>query len=428
MNADQPPDTGLSKHQTRTSLSSYVLNGAARNIYDVVCAPGGFIFVAFVLALGLPREAMGFLASAASATVLFQVLSVALNYRIRDKKKFVLILLFVEPAIFALALFTIPFLPTPLRIPVLLSVIFFTMAAPQLTAPMVSEWQASTIPEPLRGRFLGRQIQVVSASGMAAMLSVGLAAQCFKITNVMGLAAILSAGAAVGIFAAIPLRRVTLPVISAVSKTTRNDLLAILKNRPFVRLTLGVLLFNFPFYFLAPYYQVITLSILRMNPLLIALTLTAYGIIKIFTVRYSGRYIDRHGSRKIIVGATILYALFFAGFIFSRPDNLWPLFAGYAICGLVEGAWGIAITSARFSVLPAAGGRQAYFMVFNLANAGANMLFALLSVPVLRFFRDLSASVGPFEFGQYHFFFLTGTAVLLALGLYSVRFFPGKPA
>ena len=80
--------------------------------------------------------------------------------------------------------------------------------------------------------------------------------------------------------------------------------------------------------------------------------MTGYFVIKILLLPFFGRLVDRIGGRAMIYLASPLYIMLFAFYAISGPGRAWPVFVGWALTGIAEGAYGVAATTALYNVVP----------------------------------------------------------------------------
>ena len=406
-------ESGLTKDQTRTSLESLNFNLILRGVFDTVCAGNTFVFVAFALSLGIPKESMGIVAAVTSIACIVQMVGLSFLRHVHDKKRYVVSLALAEPLLLAAAVLLIPLLPPALRIGALLLAVFMAAAFLHLTAPLTAEWVASTVPSELRGRFVGRRFQLQSVSLIATILLAGFVCDRVGTTNTSGLTWLLAAGSVFGVLAVWALAKATMPSASSDSAISLADIRDVVRYRPFVRYLGAILLFDAPFFFACPYYQVFYLEVLKMRPSTISYMATGYYIARILVSAVWGRYVERHGARRCISICAWIYLAFFMTYTVSGPGRIWPVMVGWAFVGVADAGWAVATTVVLYQILPTSRARPAYFAVQSICQIGLTGLGAFLAVPVLFMLKNASGSVGGLHLGQFHFFFLACAIALL---------------
>ncbi len=397
--------TRLNKQETRESLGWFNWNVSLRGAFETIGGGTTLVFTAFALAIGVPRDAMGYFTAVISCACIVQLLGMPVAGRVRQRKRFILAVAVAEPLLLIAAVLVTPWLPPELR-PLSLGVAVFTAAAClHLTRPFSDDWLATTIPSGLRGRYIGRRIRISSFAIVASTLAVGAGVEVLGKDNADGLAFLLVLGALFGVGAALTLARATKPVVREPATFAMSDLLVVWRTRPFVRLTVGTVLLMLPFYFAGAYYQVFNLEVARMRPWLIAAMGVGYLLVKLLLTPALGRICDRVGPRPLLWAMCPIYVAFFLCFPLVEPGRVWPLIAAWAFVGVADGIYGVAAPAALYGTIPAEGSRPAYFAVYNLISLGCFAVGGVLAVPLLGVLHTIDWSWGPAQLGGYHLFY-----------------------
>jgi len=412
----------LPVHQIRQSLASFNWSAAYRAIYDTVCGGATLIMVSFALALGIEKEQIGWITSAVSFACLLQMLGPTLASAVPDRKSFVLRLGYAEPLLMMAAVAALPWLPQAARIPVLAAAVFMAAASIQLTRPITEDWVATVLPAGLRGRYLGRRLQLASLFGIAAILASGFLAQAASKTNPLGLAAILVGGGVFGLMSVAVLRRATMPDAMARARFTWAGFRQVFTERPFRRLMLAVAIYNLPFFFACPYYQVYYLRILNMKESWVAWMMVGYTVIKALTSTAAGRWVDRVGARRAILVCGPLYAVFFVSFPFATPQCPWPVIIAWTLVGLGDAAWNVAYTASVYAAIPPGPSRPMFFAVASLLMVGAFGVGAILAIPLLRALEPLRLTLFGQPLTHFHILYALCAAVMLPGSLAGLLF------
>ena len=418
-------DSGLTRGETRVSLGTLNQQMALRAVFDTVCGTNGFVFVGFAMALGIAREDMGFVGGAAGFACIIQLLSLPVANRMRDKKRFVLRLALLEPILMMTGIIALPFVPPAWRFPLFAVTVFLVAASVHMSRPLADEWLASTIPAALRGRYVGRRNQIYSAVGIVCTLAAGFIAEHLVRGRAPGLAGMLVCGGLFGLLAVVALSRAVMPALSASAHIARNDFRTMLTNRPFIRLTLAYVIYNIPFAFAVPYYQVFNLTVVNMRETVIALMSTGYGIVRILLLPTLGRAVDRWGPRRTVILVSPVYILFFFVFPVCQPDCQWPLLLAWAAVSVADAAWVVASTQALYGTIPRTRGRAAYFAVWNLCGLLTAALGAMLAAPILRATKGFELTIGTLHLTSFHLFYAACGLVLIPCA-FAACWFPGK--
>lgn len=417
--------SGLTTTQTRRSLGSFVWHYSFRGVFDTVCGGTTLVFVAYALALGIAKERMGFVTSIISLACIIQLLSLPLANRMRDKKRFVLFVAIAEPCLMILAAALTPVLPEGMRFYFFAGAVFMAAASLNMTKPLTDEWLASTVPAGLRGRYLGRRLQVFTGVVIVTALASGYLLERMGRTNLVGLSGILIVGGLCGLLSVFSLRRATMPSVSASSRVGRDTIKEMWRSRPFVRCLAGTLIYNLPFLLTLPYYQVFNLTVVGMRETVIAMMGAGYCLTKILAAPLMGRLLDRWGTRRMIYLISPIYVLFFAAFPFCGPGRAWPLIAVWVLAGVGDSAYMLGITNALYGAVPETPARPAYFAVFNLLSLGIYGVGGLLAVPILEALKGVTISLGPFVLGHFHLLFGVSGLMMIPC-LFGAQLFPGK--
>ncbi|MCE9590026.1 MAG: MFS transporter [Planctomycetes bacterium] len=411
-----PPRSGLTKHQTRSALGAFYVNASLRAVYDVICAPTSLAFTTFALALGVPGDRMGIFSSLLYAASILQVLAIALNKSVRDKKSFVLALMLAESVIMIAAVLLLPFLPQGYHLPVLAVAAFLSAGSLHLSKPVLDDWVASTVPAPLRGRFLGRKTQLLSTVSMFTTLTVGFIAEALSRpghTSVIGLGAVLAVGGVFGFLASIPMRSAMIPQTAAEAQADWSDMPGVFRHRPFRRFLVGIVIAALPFIFSIHYYQVYYIEVLHLDKRVIAYISVMAVVIRIILVPLIGRRLVRWGPRRTLRMATVMYVVFFALFTSTAVGGWWLMIPAWVFGAVGDALWVVAQASGVYAAVPHNNRRPAYFAVFNLVALGIYAVGGWLAVLIIEALKDVRLNLGAFELGQYPIFYLGCTLLMI---------------
>ena len=412
---------------TRTSLAWFNWNISFRGVFETICGGTTLVFTAFALVIDVPPDAMGFFSAVISFACIVQVLGLPVTAYVRQRRRFILTIAFVEPLLVITAVLITPLLPAALRPFSLGLAVFLAAACLHLTRPFSDDWLATTIPSGLRGRYIGQRIRLSSFAIIASTLVVGAVVEFLGTANGPGLAALLITGGIFGLGAALMLARATEPIAQEPPTFRLGDLRAVFATPAFVRLTIGTLIYMLPFYFACAYYQVFNLRIVGMRPWLIASMGVGYLVVKLLLTPALGRLCDRVGPRRLILLGTPIYIAFFLLFPFAEPGRAWPIMVGWAFVAIADGIYGVAAPAALYGTVPAQGSRPAYFAVYNLASLGAFAVGGVLAVPLLGWLGQIDLAWGPAHLGGYHLFYALCGVVMIPCSA-ALVLFPGHRA
>jgi MFS family permease len=420
---------GMSRTAVAQALATFNWSASLRSVYDTLCPVTFFIFANFALALGIQKEQMGVFTAVTSLACLAQVVTLLVINRICDRKRFVVLFGIIETSLVSLGVLTAFMLHgVAARFAVLVGLIGLAAAASFLTRPLTDEWLATVIPERVRGRYLARRQQITSAVMVTVSLLAGLVndriTHARTMDHALGYLVILLGGGVFGLLAITMLNRAPMPASSESSQVRWTDIFQVFRHRPFILLVLGNLLIEVPFFIGCPYYAVFNLKVLHLSGVAISVMGVGYYLLKIVLSPLLGRWVDAAGPRRTLWWVVPLYLLSFSGYAFSTAAAPWPVFVGWTLAGIADGAYMVALNSGLFTVVPPQGGRQAFFAAYNLITFLANSLIAALGVKIVYWLKDRHADLGSFHFGQFHLLFLL-CAGLLAVCMAGTALFPG---
>lgn len=380
------------------------------------------MFVAFVLSLGVPGESMGRLSAVASLGCVSQILLLPVITRARRKRAIIAIGM-TEPLLVMLTVLMVPLLPAASRLYVLMGAVFFTAAFLSITRPVMDDWQAVTIPESLRGRYLGRRIRLLGFVTIVSMLTAGRLGDWAARQGPSGLSFVLAAGCGFGLLAILSLRYAHDPGGSATPVAAR-DIPRVFHTPAFRRLLTGYVIYNLPFFFACPFYQVLNKKGLGMTNTQIAWAAAGYCVTKMISARMAGRLMDRYGARRMTLIAGPLYALFFLVLPIATPDRLWPIYIAWAFVGPVDTLFGLCIQTGLMASVPAQGARPAYFAVYNLTTLGLYSIGGPLTELAMRLIGPAAWTLGPLTIGRYQMLYAACGLVMFATTS-AARLWPG---
>jgi MFS family permease len=416
-----PPAPSIS---TRQSLESFNWNVSLRSVFDTICGLSGFVFVSFALALNIPKEQLGTLVSIASFACLFQMLGLLALRKVSDKKRFTIRLAQIEPVVMIGAVLLLPFLPQPWRFPMLGVAVFTAAASLHLARPVTDDWLASSIPGSIRGRYLGRRMQIGSLVMIATLTAAGFLAKGLEKTDPVPYSLFMTLGGLFGLLAAFALKRAHLPEGTGDNDIAWSEIPAFLKNKLFMGCILVTVIYNIPFWFAIPYYQVFNLRVLHMSEVAIAVMLGLYFVVKVVLSPLLGRLVERFGPRAMVFWVTVPYVYFFFSFTLCTPDRTWPLWIGWFCAAIGDAGYSLAITSALYESVPKVGPRKTYFVVNNLLTFAVAGLLAAFSAALTAGLKETVLEVGPWKFDQFKILFLFCSLTLIPLGFGSALFIP----
>ncbi|OGV67677.1 MAG: hypothetical protein A2498_14510 [Lentisphaerae bacterium RIFOXYC12_FULL_60_16] len=406
------------RETTRTSLERFTWNTGFRAVFDILCGGTTFVFVAFLRNLGIEREQMGWVTGIISVACILQVAGVPLGRRFMNRKRLILNLLTAEPLFFTVAVLFSLVAPPALRLPLLAFAIFMAAVSVNLARPHFDEWMASVMPAGIRGRYIGRRLQVNSIVMIAATLAAGWLVDHMGRDNTLGLAMLLAAGGICGFLSVSVLSRATLPAISAATTSSLAAFRTALSTPAFLRCMLVITLFNLPFYFACPYYQVFNLEVVGMPAMMIGIMQSGYYLVKIAALHWIRRHVDRWNPIRVLLVSGIMYTAFFAVYPFVHTGRYWPLLVAWAVVSMADAIFGLASQIVLYQSIPNVPSRQAYFALFSVATMVFYGIGGSLAVPLLNALKPVQWQIGGLTLGSFHLYY-AGCAVMMACTTFS---------
>jgi MFS family permease len=150
-----------------------------------------------------------------------------------------------------------------------------------------------------------------------------------------------------------------------------------------------------------------------------------YLVVKLLVTGSCGRFIQRYGVRRAVWASGPLYATFFLAFLFCTPERTWPLFAAWAMVGVADAIYSIAVTVALYDAVPDTPGRPIYFAISNVLATGTACVGATAAIPILERLRDTTVHLGPFALDQFHSFYVLCFLIMIP-AMFGAVFFPER--
>jgi MFS family permease len=311
-----PKETALTDEEVHKGLRMVIGDGLTTEAMTVFT--GGTFLTAMALLLGASNFEIGILAGLPTFTNIFQLLSVWLVGKFRNRR-----LIAVGCAILArVPLLVIGFfaLADSPSIHFLMSLLFFYYFFGSIAGPSWNSWIKDLVPENILGTYFARRIRLsqilnVSLSIVLALL-LDLVKRQFAGFELLAYAMMFIAGGAVGISGAFILSRAPEPV-SAMSETHFLKLLRQpLRDSNFSRLLLFNAAWVFSLNLATPFFTVYMIKTLNL-PLSYIVVLSSIGLLSsIFTIRIWGDWADRFSNKTIIAVGGPLYILCIIGWCF----------------------------------------------------------------------------------------------------------------
>jgi MFS family permease len=290
-------------------------------------------FAPFAIFLGAANVAIGLLSTVPQLIGdLFHLASPRLVALLRSRKRLVLAAVALQGLALVLASFSPRF--SDFRLAFLFAAASLYWIFCSIAAPAWQSWMGDLVPPPERGRFFAERNRVIQIVTFAALLAGG--AVLHVRPGLEGFLILLGLGAlGRGLSFLFLARQEDLPAseLGAPAVSFRAFLKAMHRNN-FGIYVLYASLFSFAVNLSASYFTPYMLEELKLSYLeFMALIAVMVGT-KFLTAPFWGRLIDRHGSRKPLIGACALFCL---------PPLLWLASQNYLYLIALQVVAGIAI-------------------------------------------------------------------------------------
>ena len=373
----------------RATLRAFNLNVGLRMTYEAACGAGALILTAYALSLGINEKDMGYLPAAMYLAAAMQMVCLFLLPKIKDAKGFAIKMGAVEPLLIITLVALMPLVWTSARLTLFIVMLLIATSTMQITRPIIDNWVAQRVPERVRPKYLARRTQIVAALQIIAVMSFAFLADKLGKTDPIVMGGLVVLGAALGLMSVLALQGAAMPKTESTAPTLR-DLAIVLTHKPYMRVMIVSLGFNFPFYFAAPYYQTFNLKVLDMSVSMAGSLTVLYAVSKFVSLFVSHIAIKKLGSRWMLLCMTPVYTAFFVMFMFCTPDRYWPLLIAWFVVGACDGAYGVIIFTELFKAVPKEGPRTMFFAVFNIASV---VLFGIIAAMVPHFLGFLETGL-----------------------------------
>ncbi|HLD39127.1 MAG TPA: MFS transporter [archaeon] len=196
----------------------------------------------------------------------------------------------------------LPFLQLDNPVIILIILMGFIAFFAGLRSPAWSSLMGDLVPLKTRGRYFGMRNMLTGIAGIVATIIAGI------VVAEYGFSVIFIAAVLLGIVSIFFFIRMYEPQFKRVFYYKHtfnfrpNELVKSLSvNKALVIFTVYLFFMNFAVEIAAPFYTVYMLKDLQINYFWFAVLTTLGAVVRIFAYKYWGRFVDKYGSRKILV-------------------------------------------------------------------------------------------------------------------------------
>lgn len=354
----------LAPGQTRLGLRLFLIHGALHGAWYAVGMPANAIIAGFALrVLGMTREDAGLIGAFLYSAAVFQFLSFAVTNRVRDRKRFLIVVGAGEMLFLAGVLLT----PLALRASrpaahaAFFACLFLSGTCLHLAQPLLNSWLAALIPARMRGRYLGaRQLLITGLHTLVAWLALRLL-DCWE--SWAGFALVIGACCTAGVVGFALLRSAPMPRVSQESTFHVADVRGVLAYSPFRRYLAFIVLLFAGFSLACSYYTPFFLEEVGLTFKQVSWYFLAHNLLMLATLRPGGRLVDRIGARPVLLVMVAIYAAFFLAFPWFSRERYATILAAWALVGVADALYWVAVTSTLYNSLPSGPKRTGYLAI-----------------------------------------------------------------
>lgn len=400
----EPPasSAALRRARDRGDMRVSVVEGLVSQLFLSLGGPGSVFFTALALSLGAGDREMGVIFTAGPIFQGAQVLGPMLISAFRGSRRGVVIAAGGVARLLVLAIPVIIFLLPPRG--ALAAVVVVWLVAQGFTgiaSNVWTSWIGDTVPERVRGRWLGRRTQLVILVGLLASFGASLlkdlaapgtgAGLTGWLRRVLGLgggffgpggdklafALIFAFAALAGLGALFILRRQgDRPAPSY--RFRPADLAVPFRDprfRPFL-VQYGV--WFFAIYFGSPFWQPFFIGELGMSLTAIQVYGTISTVAMAAAVAFTGRLLDRFGNKPVLRAMMLLSVVNAFVYVFMTRDRYWWMWLEAVTSGVMWGGAGVATTNLLLRLSPSER-RDSYVAAFALVTGAAGLVSTIAS-------------------------------------------------
>jgi MFS family permease len=213
-----------------------------------------------------------------------------------------------------------------------------------LIGPVWNSLISDVVEEEERGRFFGMRNMFTGLSAFIATITAGVVLSTFKPINpLLGFALLFALAFSFRMLSAYFLSKMEEPSEEGISNEA-PDIEEFVRNAPETPLgkfTIFLMLFNIAVYVASPFFPIYQLSILKMGYFTFTFLASASAISSFLTMIFWGKYVDRIGSKNVLV---------VSGFLIPLVPIFWALTTNLVYLTIIEIFSGIVWAGFNLSV------------------------------------------------------------------------------
>jgi predicted MFS family arabinose efflux permease len=442
----KPPASSAARRisRLRADMRSAVAEGAFSQVYLNLAGPGSVFVTSLAFLLGATDQTMGYIFAAGPILQGAQVLGpLVLPAFGGSRRRAVLVVGGAGRALMLAVPLAVLFLPPAVALATLVTCFLVAQVLGGVATNVLTSWFGALVPQSIRGRFLGRRVQVAIVAGFVVAFGASVLKDLASPGSGAGLAGFLrrALGLTQGLWGANGARYAFVAIFAAAALFglgALGPLRAMADRRAATRFTFAdfaepfrdaafrplLVLFGCWFgavYFGSPFWQPFFLNELGLS----LTTIMIYGLISTVamaaTARLWGRLIDRYGNRPVFRAFILLSVANAFVYVFMTRGHYWWIWLEAASSGAMWGGAGVATMNFLLRFSPERK-RDAYVAAFAVVTGGCGLATSLLSGYVIGLLPRY-IHVGGMSFVNFKVAFATTAALrlLVQFPMYRVR-------
>jgi MFS family permease len=326
---------------------SKVLSVLDGTMYSISAGLTGNFISAFAIALGASNFVIALLATLPSLIASVVQLSVEHVMKVfRTRKSFIVFFAVLQ------AFTWLPLIFAPqLQHAGGWLLLFVTLNAilGMLIGPIWNSFISDVVEENERGRFFGMRNMFTGLSAFVATLAAGWLLSVLRPINpFLGFSLLFVLAFAFRLLSAYFLSRMDEPPETGLKHDVPDipRFLRTANDTPLGRFTIFLMLFNIAVYVASPFFPIYQLSILKLDYFTFTLLASASAITSFVTMIFWGKYVDRIGSKRVLVASGFLIPL--VPLFYPFAPNLWSLGIIEAFSGMIWAGFSLSVSTYLF--------------------------------------------------------------------------------
>jgi len=372
----------LTEQQVAHSLRHFIIVGVLWAIYNPNAVVSGPVLSGYALHLGLSEAQIGFLASVVGLVGAWQLVSSYLTRRLREKRRFTVIVGCAEITTATLILFVGLWVPQAARFVVVAVLLLAAYLLGHSVSPIFGSWTSHVIPAEVRAGYIGRRMMFISIAGIVYLY---LASKWLDVNpGYGGFATVFTVGWIGGILGYVMLGLTPFPQVRAEPAVGfGQQLTAPTRDREFRALALFVCTWIAAGQMAGAFYAVYMLKALGLSYARVAIYTNLTLFFMMIGYRFWSVFVQRYGSKPVIQLLIVPSMINPALWALTTPDTYTVLIPiTRVLAGICWSGISVASSSLLYKIVPAGKENSAYFASWTtfmaLGAAGGPFIGGLL--------------------------------------------------